>query len=128
MPESDHQTQDEPKDGPSPGTEPPLAFVIVTTTTDSEGSAKLIGETLVRERLASCVHFSRTNTVYRWEGDVRVAEEHVVEAMTRRDLFDRVVAQIHELHPYDLPQVVSTPILDGNEAYLRWIDDSVARA
>ncbi len=43
-------------------------------------------------------------------------------------MFERIVAQVRELHPYELPQVVSTSILDGTEAYLRWIDDSVSQA
>jgi periplasmic divalent cation tolerance protein len=32
--------------------------------------------------------------------------------------------RVRDLHPYDVPEFVVLPIIDGNDAYLRWIADS----
>jgi periplasmic divalent cation tolerance protein len=34
-------------------------------------------------------------------------------------------ARIGELHPYDVPEIVAVPILNGNPDYLRWIEHTV---
>ena len=32
--------------------------------------------------------------------------------------------RVRELHPYEVPEFVVLSIVDGNDAYLRWIADS----
>jgi periplasmic divalent cation tolerance protein len=63
-------------------------------------------------------------SIYRWEGRIeREAERQVIIKTTRERtaaLWDRV----RELHPYEVPEFIVVSIVDGNEAYLRWIGDS----
>jgi periplasmic divalent cation tolerance protein len=40
---------------------------------------------------------------------------HRVEALWQR---------VRDLHPYDVPEFIVLPIVDGNDAYLRWIAES----
>jgi periplasmic divalent cation tolerance protein len=35
--------------------------------------------------------------------------------------------RIRELHPYEVPELIAVPVLDGDERYLRWIEESVRR-
>jgi periplasmic divalent cation tolerance protein len=44
---------------------------------------------------------------------------------TRRDRFDELSRAIHELHSYELPEVVMLDIDRGDAAYLAWIDASL---
>jgi len=39
-------------------------------------------------------------------------------------LFDRLVAVVKEMHPYEIPEIISFDIQQGYTGYLRWIDDS----
>ena len=44
---------------------------------------------------------------------------------------DRTLAlwdRVRELHPYEVPEFVVVPIVDGNDAYLRWIGESTRDA
>ena len=41
---------------------------------------------------------------------------------------EELIARIRELHPYETPEILAVPVAEGNEAYLRWIADSVADA
>jgi periplasmic divalent cation tolerance protein len=38
-------------------------------------------------------------------------------------LADYIIERVAREHPYDVPDVIVTPILTGNPAYLQWIAD-----
>jgi periplasmic divalent cation tolerance protein len=65
-------------------------------------------------------------SVYRWKGAVEEASECLLLAKTTRGRFDPLQSAVRELHSYELPEVVALPIVDGVEAYLSWIETSVA--
>jgi periplasmic divalent cation tolerance protein len=35
--------------------------------------------------------------------------------------------RIHDLHPYELPEIIKLPIDGGSERYLAWISQNVAQ-
>lgn len=97
-------------------------FIQVTTAIDSEDGARQIANTLVSRRLAACVHITGPITsVYWWQGQMETAREWVCFAKTRQDLYAAVEAAIREVHPYDEPEILATPILTGSRSYLEWI-------
>jgi periplasmic divalent cation tolerance protein len=32
---------------------------------------------------------------------------------------------MRELHPYEIPEIIAVPILEGDAAYLRWIQEEL---
>jgi len=40
---------------------------------------------------------------------------------TRRELYDELEKTIKELHSYEEPAVVASPIVAGSQSYLDWI-------
>ena len=101
-----------------------MELVFVYMTAGSRDEAERIGRALVEERLAACVNILGSITsIYRWQGAVETAEEVVVIAKTRADLFDGLVARVKELHSYAVPCVVELPIGRGNPDYLDWLRD-----
>jgi periplasmic divalent cation tolerance protein len=63
-------------------------------------------------------------SVYRWEGNIEQETERQVVIKTSRDRVAALWERIRELHPYDVPEFLVLPIVDGNDAYLRWVADS----
>lgn len=100
-------------------------YVLVLTTLPVDADGREFGRALVEERLAACVNLlPAMESIYRWEGEVQQETERQVLIKTTRH---RVVAlwdRLRDLHPYDVPEFVVLPIVDGNDAYLRWIGDS----
>ena len=100
-------------------------YVIVLTTLPADADGAAFARGLVEERLAACVNLSAPmESVYRWEGSIETESERQLVIKTSRD---RVVAlwdRVRELHPYDMPEFLVTPIVDGNDAYLRWVGES----
>ncbi len=102
-------------------------FVIVSTTIDSTENAGRLGRAIVEMRLAACVHMMPVASIYRWQGEIKTAEEYRILAKTRADLADSLVEFIKENHPYEVPEIIVTPILTGHETYLHWLTDETGQ-
>ena len=63
------------------------------------------------------------NSVYWWEGKVDDATEWLVLFKTSADRSAALVEYVRSHHSYDVPEIIVTPILGGNPAYLAWVDD-----
>ena len=97
--------------------------IIVLTTCESSQDAQTIAETLVEKRLAACVNIlPGLKSVYRWQGKVENAAELLLLIKTRRGLFEQLSAELARIHPYEVPEVIALPLIDGAPAYLGWLE------
>ncbi|HEY7683035.1 MAG TPA: divalent-cation tolerance protein CutA [Gemmatimonadales bacterium] len=106
--------------------QPTAVHLLVTTTLPGEAQAARIAEAAVRERLAACAQVEGPiHSTYHWQGALEHATEWYCHLKTTRDRYQALESLIRSLHPYEVPEVVATPIVAGHEAYLRWIDQEV---
>jgi periplasmic divalent cation tolerance protein len=99
--------------------------VVVLTTLPADADTETFARTLVEERLAACVNIlPEMRSTYRWEGRVDSAPEHQAIVKTTADRVPALRQRIAELHPYEVPEFIVLPIVDGSDAYLDWIDES----
>jgi periplasmic divalent cation tolerance protein len=47
---------------------------------------------------------------------------------TRSDLFERLRLEISSNHPYEVPEIIALPILEGHRPYLDWIKQVTSQA
>lgn len=100
-------------------------YVLVLTTLPADADAVAFARTLVEERLAACVNlFAPMVSVYRWAGELQEESERQVLMKTTRERVVALWERLCALHPYDVPEFVVLPIVDGNDSYLRWIGES----
>jgi periplasmic divalent cation tolerance protein len=101
-------------------------YLQVLTTAGSEEEAERISAALVEHRLAACVQvLGPIASRYRWQGEVEAAREWICVAKTEAGRYAEVEAAIRELHSYDEPEIVATPIVAGSRGYLDWISGNV---
>jgi periplasmic divalent cation tolerance protein len=101
-------------------------YVQVLTTAGSEEEAERIASLLVERQLAACVQVvGPIVSCYRWQGKVETEREWQCLAKTTAAAYEAVEAAIREVHSYDEPEIIATPILAGSAGYLAWIDDNV---
>ena len=94
----------------------------VATTTAQKQDAQQIAAALIDERLAACVQIvGPITSTYRWQGRVETSQEWLCLIKTSREEYAAVDAAIAKLHPYDVPEIVATPIVDGSRSYLDWL-------
>jgi periplasmic divalent cation tolerance protein len=100
--------------------------VQVLTTRGSEEEAGGIASLLVERRLVACVQVVGPITSrYRWHGEIEEEREWQCLAKTTRAAYEAVEAAIREVHSYDEPEIIATPIVAGSPGYLAWIDENV---
>ncbi len=98
----------------------------VQTTAGSEEEAERIASALIERRLAACVQVvGPISSRYRWQGEVETAREWICVAKTSAARYAEVETAIRELHSYDEPEIVATPIVAGSKGYLDWISQSL---
>ena len=97
-------------------------FVVVLVTAGSSDEGRRIGRAMVEERLAACVNVvGPIRSIYRWEGAIEEAEEHLLVMKARTADVPALTARVRALHSYDVPEVVALPLTGGSEAYLAWL-------
>ena len=102
----------------------PDVVVVLTTVASAEEGAR-IARTLVEERLAACVNVvGPIRSIYRWQGAVEEAAEHLLVVKGRATTLGALDARLRALHSYDVPEVLALPASGGSAAYLAWLDEA----
>ncbi|TDB92407.1 divalent-cation tolerance protein CutA [Actinomadura sp. 7K534] len=100
------------------------SYVQVTTTTDARAEAAELARSAVAERLAACAQLvGPIASTYWWEGEIESAEEWMVLFKTSADKFEELATLITEVHSYDTPEIIATPVVAGSMDYLAWITE-----
>jgi periplasmic divalent cation tolerance protein len=96
--------------------------VLVLTNLPDVVAARKLARLLVEQRLAACVNvLAQCSSVYRWQGKIETATEVPVLIKTVASRYARVEAAIRANHPYELPEIVSVPLVAGLSEYLGWV-------
>merc|ERR1712228_308635 len=88
--------------------------------------AEKLASGLVKSKLAACVNIiPGLTSVYEWEGKIEKDNEMLLMIKTRTDRVDELSAWVKDNHPYDVCEVISTKIDNGNPPYLKWLGEVV---
>lgn len=100
-----------------------LAF----TTFADEATAARVMRVLVEERLIACANLlPGARSIYRWEANVQDEREVVVLMKTRKQDWTALLSRLHELHPYEAPELIAVRIAAGAPKYMAWLDAALA--
>ncbi len=97
--------------------------VIAICTCPPDRAADIARE-LVRRRVCACVNvIPGLLSVYAWKGKVEEDDEALLVIKTRADRFVALEEAVREVHPYEVFELVATPLAHGSAPYLRWLDE-----
>jgi periplasmic divalent cation tolerance protein len=98
---------------------------VILSTCPEADTAHRIGRTLVEALLAACVNIAPgLRSIYRWNDAVQDEPEVLMIMKTTGLCLAAAREMLLSLHPYDVPEVVALPVVDGHDAYLRWVTSS----
>jgi periplasmic divalent cation tolerance protein len=104
-------------------------YILVVSTVPDRETGINIGNVLVKSRLAACVNIvPGVTSIYEWKDEVYNEGELVLFIKTRESLFEEVREKVLEIHPYEVPEVISVKIERGHVPYLSWIRDNTGMA
>lgn len=99
--------------------------ILVYITVGSVEEAERIADALLSARVAACVNrVHGVHSAYQWQGQRETAEECLLLAKTRRELWPELLRIVREHHSYELFETIAVPIIEGNPEYLAWIAET----
>jgi periplasmic divalent cation tolerance protein len=100
--------------------------LLVFTNLPDRQAALELASTLIERRLAACVNvLAECTSVYRWEGKLEHATEVPLLIKTTATRYPELQSAIHELHSYELPEIIAVPVCEGLAAYRQWVATEV---
>nr|XP_056716886.1 protein CutA [Euleptes europaea] len=92
----------------------------------NEQIAREIARAIMDRKLAACVNIlPKTSTMYIWKGEIEEATEILLLVKTRTSKIRELSDYVRSIHPFEVPEIISLLIDQGNPAYLQWIKESV---
>ncbi len=103
---------------------PAVALALVTA--PDLKTARALGKTALRRRLAACVNLvPRIESHYWWQGKLESGPEVLMLFKAAEPRLAALEKLIVEEHPYDTPEFIVLRLTTGNRRYLKWCLDSV---
>ncbi len=104
----------------------PSNYVLVIITTPSRTEAEKIVQNLLERKLIACGNIICPITSrYWWTDQITRAEECMILAKTRANLFKKIEKTVRTLHSYEVPEIIALPIVEGSATYLDWLKSSL---
>lgn len=103
-----------------------MKIYLIYITAQNYSEAKKISTLLIKERYVACVNIIKSvDSIYRWKGKIINTKESVVIAKTDKKRIPEVIKKIKLIHSYDCPCVVTVPIANGNNDFLKWVKSEI---
>jgi periplasmic divalent cation tolerance protein len=84
--------------------------------------ADAFARSIVEERLAACVNIvPKIESYYWWDGTVNHDNEALLIVKTTAKKFPELKEYVQENHPYELPELIALPLIDGLAEYVAWV-------
>jgi periplasmic divalent cation tolerance protein len=104
-------------------------FCQAMTAIDSRETADTLARSAVWGRFAACAQVvGPIASTYWWQGAAENAEEWLVLFKTTADRYPALEEHIRGEHPYDVPEIICTPVTAGNPPYLAWVREETVPA
>lgn len=97
--------------------------IIVLCTTPDETSAEQLSRRILEQKLAACITLlPGATSFYMWEGKLEKSHETQMLIKSNTTSQSRLLNNLKQYHPYDVPELLVLPVQDGDPEYLSWLD------
>jgi periplasmic divalent cation tolerance protein len=102
-----------------------IRVVLVTVPRDE---ARKMAHALVEHRLAACVNVvPKVDSYFWWDSAVQTEEESLLVIKSTAAKFEALRDFVEEHHPYDLPEIIALPLVDGFAGYINWVQAETSK-
>lgn len=100
-----------------------MTTLLVLTNLPDRIAAEALATALVEDRLAACVNILQPcHSIYRWKGTVETVDEVPLLIKTTEARYLALEEAIRARHPYETPELIALPAVNGLPAYLAWVE------
>ncbi|MPT47348.1 MAG: divalent-cation tolerance protein CutA [Sphingobium sp.] len=99
-------------------------IALVYTVFPNEESAKAAVKSALHDGFAACANIMAPCTsYYEWQGELQETIEVPVLIKTTSARADKLIERIERMHPYEVPAIVSWPVVRAPAAFARWVNE-----
>ncbi len=104
------------------------SLIIISTTFEQKEDGARVARLLLDERLVACAQLSGPiSSYYHWDGSIADSMEFSLSLKTTGSLYAKVEARLKDIHPYELPEIISQTVTHVSEEYMEWVKSEVVR-
>lgn len=96
-------------------------LLVVTTSCPDITSAKTLANLLVSEKWVACAQITPITSLYRWQDELCEEQEFKLELKCIRANYKTIEQKINQHHPYEVAEIIASPITQASPAYVDWI-------
>ena len=100
-------------------------MINIETTLPNKDTATKLANLLLKEKLCACIHLSPIESFYIWDSEIKNDDEFLLRIKTSKEMFQKLSATITKHHPYEVPEIIATDIIDIEEKYKNWLKTSL---
>ncbi len=101
-------------------------FRLVFITTNSFKNAQEIAHALLTEKLIACANIiPAVTSIYNWNENIEETSEFLLLLKTHAQHLEKLEKHITTLHPYDVPEIITTSLKESSAPYLAWLTSSL---
>ena len=101
-------------------------FRVVFVTTNSFKNAQEITHALLAEKLIACANIiPSVISIYTWKENIEESSEFLILLKIYESHLEKLEKCITALHPYDVPEIITTSLKEFSAPYLAWLTSSL---
>lgn len=103
-----------------------VSALVVLVAAGSSEEASTLARAAVERKLAACAQMLPIRSCFEWQGQVVEEDEYMLLLKSNSAAYAELQSCIHELHSYDVPEIIAVPVVAGTPDYLNWLHEIIA--
>ncbi len=101
-------------------------YIKISTTVAKRSDAERIARILSEKKLSACTQIiGPITSIYRWRNKIEKSKERLCVAKSKKSHYRKIEQAIKKVHPYKLPEIIATSIIEGSREYLGWMQKEI---
>lgn len=102
------------------------SYSIVFVNCPNEQIARDIARTILDKKMATSVNIlPKISTLYFWKGEIEEGTEVSLLIKTKTSKVPWLFAYMRLTHPFEVPEIFSIPMDQGDTRYLKWLEEGM---
>lgn len=102
-------------------------IILISTFSNEKSLINLSRILIVEKKLCACVNYTKINSLYMWESELKQESEFIAFFKTTSNCIKDLESEIKINHPYKVPEIVIIKMDDVSTEYLSWIDNNTSK-
>lgn len=103
-------------------------YIVVFITASNQKEASNIAKALLENKLVACVNIlDKVKSIFWWQGKIDQAQEALLIVKSKKSELNKIIKLVKSIHSYQVPEIIASPIIGGNQSYLRWLNESIRK-